>query len=143
MEVKDESNQLKVVMGYIQHLPAEYQGPRHLVVRDRLPWNGLGGCLYEWEEVEAPATKDYEAAWANIMLVELVRTEPYGRAMPGGGAKPKRKTKRGASVVASGLRNRALPANRMHHGGNGTPWRREIQEERQPMNSRGQPASPT
>jgi hypothetical protein len=73
----DESNRLKIVMGYIQHLPPEYQGPRYLVIRDRLPWSGLGGCLYEWEEVEGPAPKDYEAAWANIMLVELVRTEPY------------------------------------------------------------------
>ena len=73
----DESNRLKIVMGYIQHLPPEYQGPRYLGIRDRLPWSGLGGCLYEWEEVEGPAPKDYEAAWANIMLVELVRTEPY------------------------------------------------------------------
>ena len=67
-EFKDESNRLKIVMGYIQHLPPEYQGPRHLVIRDRLPWSGLGGCLYEWEEVEGPAPKDYEAAWANICL---------------------------------------------------------------------------
>ena len=73
----DESNRLKIVMGYIQHLPAEYQGPRHLVVRNRLPGNSLVDCLREWEEVEGPATKDDEAAWANIMLVELVRTEPY------------------------------------------------------------------
>jgi hypothetical protein len=51
-DFKDESNQLKVVMGYIQHLPPESTGPRHLVIRDRLPWSGLGGCLYEWEEVE-------------------------------------------------------------------------------------------
>ena len=40
-----ESNQLNVEMGYIQHMPPEYQEPRHLVVRDRLSWNGLGGCL--------------------------------------------------------------------------------------------------
>ena len=72
-----ESNQLKVVMGYIQHLPPEYQGPRHLVVRDRLPWNGLGGCLYEWEQVEGPAAKDEEADSPNILRVELVGTEPY------------------------------------------------------------------
>ena len=77
MGSNDESNRLKLVMGYIQHLPAEYQGPRHLVIRDRLPGNSLAECLCEWEEVEGPAPKDYEAAWANIMLVELVRTEPY------------------------------------------------------------------
>jgi hypothetical protein len=75
-EFKEESNRLKIVMGYMQHLPPEYQGPRYLVIRDRLPWS-VGGCLYEWEEVVGPAPKDYEAAWANIMLVELVRTEPY------------------------------------------------------------------
>jgi hypothetical protein len=34
----DESNRLKIVMGYIQHLPPEYQQPRHLVMRDRLLW---------------------------------------------------------------------------------------------------------
>jgi hypothetical protein len=73
-------------MGYIQHLPPEYQGPRHLVIRDRLPWSGSGRCLYEWEEVEGPAPKDYEAAWAKVMLVELVRTEPYRL----GGARRKR-----------------------------------------------------
>ena len=39
-----KSNQLKVVMGYMQHLPPEYQGPRHLVVRDRLARNGLGAA---------------------------------------------------------------------------------------------------
>jgi hypothetical protein len=61
-----ESNQLKVVIGYIQHLPPEFQGPRHLVVRDRLTWNGLGGCLCEWEEVEGPAAKDDEADAPNI-----------------------------------------------------------------------------
>jgi hypothetical protein len=36
-EFKDESNRLKIVMGYIQHLPSEYQGPRYLVIRERLP----------------------------------------------------------------------------------------------------------
>jgi hypothetical protein len=40
-----ESNRLKIEMGYIQHLPAEYQGPRHLVIRDRLPGNSLAECL--------------------------------------------------------------------------------------------------
>jgi hypothetical protein len=74
---KEESNRLKVVMGHIQHLPAEHQGPRHLVVRSRLSWNGLGGCLYEWEEVEGPATKDDHADSPNILRVELVGTEPY------------------------------------------------------------------
>ena len=73
----DESNRLKIVMGYIQHLPPEYQGPRYLVIRDRLPWSGLGGCLYEWEEVEGPAAKDDEAESPNILRVELVGTEPY------------------------------------------------------------------
>jgi hypothetical protein len=72
-----ESNRLKIEMGYIQHLLAEYQGPRHLVVRDRLPWNGLGGCLHEWEEVEGPAAKVDEADSPNILRVELVGTEPY------------------------------------------------------------------
>jgi hypothetical protein len=48
---KEPTNRLKIETGYIQHLPAEYQGPRHLVVRDRLPGNALGGCLYEWEEL--------------------------------------------------------------------------------------------
>jgi hypothetical protein len=71
------SNKLKTVMGYIQHLQPEYQGPRHLVIRDRLPWSGLGGCLYEWEEVEGPAAKDNEADSPNILRVELVGTEPY------------------------------------------------------------------
>jgi hypothetical protein len=73
----DESNRLKIEMGYIQHLPPEYQGPRHLVVRDRLPWNGLGGCLYEWEEVEGPGARDDEADSPNILRVQLVGTEPY------------------------------------------------------------------
>jgi len=73
-----ESNQLNVEIGYIQHLPAEYQGPRHLVVRDWLPWNGLGGCLFEWEEVEGPTAKDDEADSPNILRVELVGAEPYG-----------------------------------------------------------------
>ena len=77
VEPKHESNRLKIVMGYIQHLPPEYQGPRHLVIRDRLPWNGLGGCLYEWAEVEGPAGKDDEADLPNISRVELVGTEPY------------------------------------------------------------------
>ena len=72
-----ESNQLNVVMGYIQHLPAEYQGPRHLVIRDRLPGNSLAECLCEWEEVEGPAPKDYEADSPNILRVEFVGTEPY------------------------------------------------------------------
>ena len=66
-----ESNQLNVVMGYIQHLPAEYQGPRHLVERDRLPWSGLGGFLYEWEEVEGTAAKDDKADSPNILRVEF------------------------------------------------------------------------
>jgi hypothetical protein len=74
---KEESNQLKIVMGHIQHLPPEYQGPRQLVIRDRLPGNALGACLYEWEEVEGPATKDDEADSPNILRVELVGTEPY------------------------------------------------------------------
>jgi hypothetical protein len=41
---KEPTNRLKIETGYIQHLPVEYQGPRHLVVRDQLPWNGLGGA---------------------------------------------------------------------------------------------------
>ena len=41
----DESNRLNIVMGYIQHLPPEYQGSRYLGIRDRLPGSGLGGCL--------------------------------------------------------------------------------------------------
>jgi hypothetical protein len=65
---KDESNRLKIEVGYIQHLPAEYQGPRHLVVRDWLPWNGLGGCLYEWEEVDGPTAKDDEAVRQTFCL---------------------------------------------------------------------------
>ena len=72
-----ESNQLNVEIGYIQYLPPEYQGPRHLVLRDSLPWNGLGGCLYEWEEVEGSAAKDSEADSPNILRVELMGTEPY------------------------------------------------------------------
>jgi hypothetical protein len=71
-----ESNRLKIVMGYIQHLPPQYQGPRHLVVRDWLAWNGLGGCAYKWEEVEGPAAKDDEADSPNILRVELVGSEP-------------------------------------------------------------------
>ena len=76
-DFKDESNRLKIEMGYIQHLPAEYQGPRHLAVRERWPWNGLGGCLYEWQEVEGPAAKDDQSDSPNILRVELVGTEPY------------------------------------------------------------------
>jgi hypothetical protein len=76
-DFKDESNRLKIEMGYIQHLPAEYEGPRHLVVRDRLPGKGLGGCLVEWEEVEGPTAKDDEAHSPNILLIELVGTGPY------------------------------------------------------------------
>jgi hypothetical protein len=74
---KEPTNRLKIETGYIQHLPAEYQGPRHLVVRDRLAWNGLGGCLHEWEEVEGPTAKDEAADSPNILRVELVGTEPY------------------------------------------------------------------
>jgi hypothetical protein len=58
IESRDESNRLKIEFGYIQRLPPEYQGARYLVVRDQLPWNGVGEGLYEWEEVEGPATND-------------------------------------------------------------------------------------
>jgi hypothetical protein len=61
---------LKIETGYIQHLPAEYQGPRHLVVRDRLPWSGLGGCVYEWGELRGQRRRPTKR-------VELVGTEPY------------------------------------------------------------------
>jgi hypothetical protein len=74
---KEPTNRLKIETGYIEYLPAEYQGPRHLVIRDWLPWNGLGGGLYEWEEVEGPAAKDDEADSPNILRAELVRPEPY------------------------------------------------------------------
>ena len=74
---KEPTNRLKIETGYIQHLPAEYQGPRHLVERDRLPWSGLGGFLYEWEEVEGTAAKDDKADSPNILRVELMGTEPY------------------------------------------------------------------
>ena len=47
------------------------------MVRDWLPWHGLGGCLYECEEVEGPTAKDDEADSPNILRVELVGTEPY------------------------------------------------------------------
>lgn len=47
------------------------------MVRDWLPWNGPGGCLCEWEEVEGPRAKDDEADSPNILRVELVGTEPY------------------------------------------------------------------
>jgi hypothetical protein len=65
-------------MGYIQHLPPEYRGPRYLVIRDRLLWSGLGGCLFEWKKPRGQRQRiTTQAAWANIMLAELVRTEPY------------------------------------------------------------------
>jgi hypothetical protein len=71
----DESDRLKIAMGYIQHLLPEYQGPRHLAIRDRLPGSGLGGCLYEREESRGATSDGLRGAWAKIMLVELVRTE--------------------------------------------------------------------
>ena len=55
---KEPTNRLKIETGYIQHLPAEFQGPRHLVVRDQLPWNGLGGCLYEWRRGSRGASSE-------------------------------------------------------------------------------------
>ena len=38
----------------------------------------LGGCLYEWQEVEGPAPKDDEKTDPpNILRVAFVRPEPY------------------------------------------------------------------
>jgi hypothetical protein len=123
-----ESNRLKIEMGYIQHLPAEFQGPRHLEVRDRLAWNGLGGCLYEWEEVGGPTTKDDEADSPNILRVELVATEPYrlgdarrkreAEAQP---AAPNRSPILGASnFPRSGIEVANFQAP--DHGGNDPAW---------------------
>jgi hypothetical protein len=77
IESRDESNRLKIEFGYIQHLSPEYQGARHLVVRDQLPWNGVGEGLYEWEEVEGPAADDGEADSRGILRIAFVAPEPY------------------------------------------------------------------
>jgi hypothetical protein len=55
------------VMGYIRHLPPEYQGPRHLVIRDRLPWNSLGGVSTSGKKPRGQRQRiTRQAAWANI-----------------------------------------------------------------------------
>jgi hypothetical protein len=78
IESRDESHRLEIEFGYIQRLPPEYQGVRHLVVKDQLPWNGVGNGLYEWEEVEGPATNDDQLTDPpTILRIAFVRPEPY------------------------------------------------------------------
>ena len=76
-DFKDESAHVKIEMDYVQHLPSEYQGQRHLEARDRLPGNSLAECLSGWEEVKGLGAKDEEADSPNVLRVELVGTEPY------------------------------------------------------------------
>jgi hypothetical protein len=65
-EFKDESNRLKIVMGYIQHLPPEYRG--HSI------WLYATGCFgAAWEAASTSGKKSRgqrrritrQAAWAN------------------------------------------------------------------------------
>jgi hypothetical protein len=73
---KHPSNRNVVLIGYIQRLPAEYQGASHLVVRDRFPSRGSDDW-YEWEEVAGPTPNGREADSQRTWIVSFVGREPY------------------------------------------------------------------
>jgi hypothetical protein len=75
---KNTSNHREFQPGYVEWLPPEYQGPKHLVERDRIPCNILGGVLFEWEEVEGPATNEEEDESTTVVIrLQFAAPEPY------------------------------------------------------------------
>ena len=73
IEARETKGGVEIQMGYVQELPPDYAGERHLVTVSRLP-NGY----YEWEERPGPAPVDVnEDGGHTIIRVGIACTPPY------------------------------------------------------------------
>jgi hypothetical protein len=73
-EAKEGSNRPTVQVGYVQELPKEYEGERHVVVVSHVTVDDTFGKRYEWEERPGP---DPNPSERQILRVCIKGGVPY------------------------------------------------------------------